>query len=161
MCDRTNLDPCPRSTPSTCAAPSALCCWPTGPLEDQIRPCGIQLSLPQATALIALGASPHGLGITELSAQLRIDRSNVSRLCGRLAARGLCELGADPADGRARRVRLTDAGQAEAARVDAASQRYHAALLRALGPDAPQVVAALGRLASAIATLDPIDPESP
>jgi DNA-binding MarR family transcriptional regulator len=62
--------------------------------------------------LYALSTAPDGLRITELTADALITQAGISRLVARLEASGLVERVADPDDGRASRIRLTDAGVA-------------------------------------------------
>jgi DNA-binding MarR family transcriptional regulator len=60
--------------------------------------------------LYALSGAPHGLRITELLGDVLLTQPGISRLIARLEAAGLVERVDDPDDGRACRVRLTDAG---------------------------------------------------
>ena len=62
--------------------------------------------------LYALSTAPEGLRITELSSDALLTQGGISRLVARLEASGLLERVPDPDDGRASRVRLTDAGAA-------------------------------------------------
>src|SRR3954453_8379779 len=60
--------------------------------------------------LYALSGAPHGLRITELRSDVLLTQPGISRLITRLEAAGLVERVDDPDDGRACRIRLTDAG---------------------------------------------------
>jgi DNA-binding MarR family transcriptional regulator len=61
--------------------------------------------------LYALSTAPaDGLRITELGSDALLTQTGLSRLVARLEANGLVERVADPADGRASRIRLTEAG---------------------------------------------------
>src|SRR3954466_9672167 len=60
--------------------------------------------------LYALSGAPHGLRITELRHDVLLTQPGISRLIARLEAAGLVERGEDPDDGRASRIRLTEAG---------------------------------------------------
>ena len=60
--------------------------------------------------LYALSTAPHGLRITELRTDVLLTQPGISRLIARLEAAGLVERVDDPDDGRACRIRLTDAG---------------------------------------------------
>jgi DNA-binding MarR family transcriptional regulator len=60
--------------------------------------------------LYALSTAPDGLRIGELGGDALITQAGLSRLVARLETNGLVERVADPADGRAARVRLTAAG---------------------------------------------------
>jgi DNA-binding MarR family transcriptional regulator len=65
--------------------------------------------------LYALRSAPDGLRITELGDDVLLTQPGMSRLIARLEAGGLVERLDDPEDGRACRIRLTQAG-AEAQR---------------------------------------------
>jgi DNA-binding MarR family transcriptional regulator len=130
-----------------------------GVLDAHRRPCGTPLPLPTAHALLDLLAAPEGLTVTDLGARLRIDRTNVSRLCERLVSAGWCARGPHPRDRRARLIHLTQAGRHLAEQVDAASRGHHARLLTALGSDAAPVVRALQQLERAIRALPDPPPE--
>lgn len=115
-------------------------------LRENQRPCGQPLPLPQAHALLVL--LPRGpLRIKELSAQLNIDGSNVSRLCARMEAEGLLERRRDPEDGRAWRVALTVKGRALAQSVDQSSAQHFARLIQQMD-DPTQVIQAMQTLAT-------------
>ena len=60
--------------------------------------------------LYALSGAPQGLRITELLGDVLLTQTGMSRLIARLDAAGLVERVDDPDDGRACRIRLTDAG---------------------------------------------------
>lgn len=121
-----------------------------GALDEACRPCGAPLSLPHAHALLELRAASGPLRVSALAQRLRIDRTNVSRLCARLERLGELERTADPADGRARALALTPRGRARAAEVDRASVAHVGRLAAALGPDLPRVLDALERLRAAM-----------
>jgi DNA-binding MarR family transcriptional regulator len=80
-----------------------------------------ELSPREYSVLYALSAAPHGLRITELRSDVLLTQPGISRLIGRLEAAGLVERVDDPDDGRACRIRLTDAG----ARTQRAVGRRH------------------------------------
>jgi DNA-binding MarR family transcriptional regulator len=67
--------------------------------------------------LYALSKAPDGLRITSLGDDALLTQGGISRLVARLEASGLVERVADPADGRASRIRLTAAGVAAQRRV--------------------------------------------
>jgi len=60
--------------------------------------------------LYALSAAPNGVRITELRSDVLLTQPGISRLITRLEAAGLVERLDDPDDGRACRIRLTEAG---------------------------------------------------
>ena len=61
--------------------------------------------------LYALSSAPDGRRITELRGDVLLTQPGMSRLITRLETAGLVERVDDPDDGRACRVRLTDAGR--------------------------------------------------
>ena len=69
-----------------------------------------QLSPREYGVLYALSDAPHGLRITELRSDVLLTQPGISRLITRLEAAGLVERVDDPDDGRACRIRLTEAG---------------------------------------------------
>lgn len=60
--------------------------------------------------LYALSSAPAGVRISELQEDVLLTQPGMSRLIARLEARGLVERADDPDDGRACRIRLTEAG---------------------------------------------------
>ena len=60
--------------------------------------------------LYALSNAPNGLRITELGNDVLLTQPGMSRLIARLEGAGLVERVDDPDDGRACRIRLTEAG---------------------------------------------------
>src|SRR3954468_10413117 len=69
-----------------------------------------QLSPREYGVLYALSTAPQGLRITELRSDVLLTQPGISRLIARLEAAGFVERIDDPDDGRACRIRLTDAG---------------------------------------------------
>lgn len=108
---------------------------------------------PQQAILLRQLGQPRAM--CEVAAILACDRSNVTGLVGRLEDRGLVERTSDPHDRRVKRLRLTAAGAATAAAVqarmfadspstadlDAEERRRLLALLRKLTPDLPEAAA--------------------
>ncbi|HEX8393580.1 MAG TPA: MarR family transcriptional regulator [Longimicrobium sp.] len=89
------------------------------------------LSVPQFDVLATLVRSPEcGLRMGELSERLLVTEGNVTGLVSRLESAGLARRGPDPADARAVRVQLTEAGRA---RAQAAVPVVEAELDRAFG----------------------------
>jgi len=89
--------------------------------------------------LYALSGAPHGLRITELRSDVLLTQPGISRLIARLEAAGLVERVDDPDDGRACRIRLTDAG-AHAQRDVGRRHGRHVAQTMARGLSAEQLV---------------------
>jgi DNA-binding MarR family transcriptional regulator len=69
-----------------------------------------ELSSREYGVLYALSAAPNGMRITELTSDVLLTQPGISRLIARLEAAGLVERLDDPDDGRACRIRLTEAG---------------------------------------------------
>ena len=69
-----------------------------------------ELSPREYGVLYALSTAREGLRITELRSDVLLTQPGISRLITRLEAAGLVERVDDPDDGRACRIRLTDAG---------------------------------------------------
>ncbi|MGW4843094.1 MarR family winged helix-turn-helix transcriptional regulator [Nocardia brasiliensis] len=106
------------------------------------------LTAQQAELLCAV-MRPTAIG--DLAVTLRCDRSNVSRLVDRAAARGLLVRGNAERDGRVSVVELTDAGRKSAQRFIAELERLTAALLEEWSPrKQQQAVTVLEQLSSAI-----------
>src|SRR4051812_42509869 len=74
-----------------------------GDMWDEISPS-------EYGVLYALSNAPSGLRITELGNDVLLTQPGMSRLVARLEPAGLVERFGDPEDGRACRVRLTEAG---------------------------------------------------
>jgi DNA-binding MarR family transcriptional regulator len=89
--------------------------------------------------LYALSGAPDGLRITELRSDVLLTQPGISRLIGRLEASGLVERVDDPDDGRACRIRLTDAG-AHAQRDVGRRHGRHVAQTMTRGLSAEQLV---------------------
>ena len=86
--------------------------------------------------LYALSTAPDGLRITELLADVLLTQAGMSRLIARLEAMGLVERVDDPGDGRASRVRLTEAGARVQRHVGLRHGRHVArTMTRALGDE--------------------------
>jgi DNA-binding MarR family transcriptional regulator len=88
-----------------------------------------QLSPNEYGVLYALSKAPDGLRITELGNDALLTQAGLSRLVARLEANGLVERVADPADGRASRIRLTEAGASAQRRVGLRHGRHVAQIM--------------------------------
>ena len=79
--------------------------------------------------LYALSGAPVGVRISQLQEDVLLTQAGMSRLIGRLEARGLVERADDPEDGRACRIRLTEAGAHMQRQVGARHGRHVAELM--------------------------------
>jgi DNA-binding MarR family transcriptional regulator len=121
-----------------------------GTLEEMRRPCGAELSIPHAYALLELLHHGEPMTVSELAAKLAIDRTNVSRLCARMEEAGELARELHPGDGRARALRLTAKGKKLAREVDEQSARHFSRLATRLGEDVVDVISALDHLLGAM-----------
>lgn len=105
-----------------------------GLLAGDRTPCGRPLSVSHAHALMVLLARGDADPPTqqELARALGIDKSNVTRLCARMASMGHAARRPCPLDARARRVALTAKGRRVAEQVEQASRARFAAVLTAV-----------------------------
>ncbi len=87
-----------------------------------------------------------------LGTELKLDLGYLNRVVKKLAGLGLVSLRRDPGDGRARPLRLTEAGRKAVDRIDAASNAQAEALLRGLSVEA--VGEFVGHLRAAEAVLE-------
>jgi DNA-binding MarR family transcriptional regulator len=128
-----------------------------GALEDARRPCGAELSIPHAYALLELLHHGEPMTVSALAARLSIDRTNVSRLCARMEEAGEIARQPHPEDGRARAIRLTARGTKLARAVDDQSAGHFARLAKRLGRSVTEVVAALESLTEAMTVTEEDD----
>ncbi|MBL8717703.1 MAG: winged helix-turn-helix transcriptional regulator [Myxococcales bacterium] len=132
-----------------------------GLLAGDRTPCGAPIPLSVAYALVQLlEATRRDQVVTQqdLARGLHIDKSNVTRLCARLARDGFVEQRRAEHDGRARTVSLTPKGRTLAERVERSSLARFTQLLAAIPADAHDLVlSALEALAIAATPA----PESP
>ncbi|MCC9305580.1 bifunctional helix-turn-helix transcriptional regulator/GNAT family N-acetyltransferase [Kitasatospora sp. RB6PN24] len=108
----------------------------------------------------------QGQDVRRLRQRLGLDSGYVSRLLRSLEADGLVTVQPQPEDRRVRTVRLTDAGLAERAALDARSDELAGALLGPLNTaQRARLVAAMAEvdrlLTAATVTLDIVDPHHP
>jgi len=69
-----------------------------------------ELTFIQWRVLVVVGSAPQGIAVGSLAAELGAHLAAMSRLVGRLRARGLVATAKDPSDARVTLVRLTEAG---------------------------------------------------
>lgn len=117
-------------------------------LAEQSSCCGVTPA--QCHAVLALEeAGPTSLG--ELAAALELDSSTLSRTVDGLVKEGLARRREDPENRRRAIVSLSPAGEAAAARINEACDRYYRSLLSSLSEtDAVGVVRAVPILAEAL-----------
>lgn len=129
-----------------------------GVLSGDQTPCGKPLSMAYAHALMAL-LERGERSQQELGDELCIDKSNVTRLCAKMARANHITRRPSERDARSRLVSLTPKGARLAREVEVASRRRFGALLEGL-PEARRadVLAALQHLVDA---LDSAAPDAP
>jgi DNA-binding MarR family transcriptional regulator len=134
-----------------------------GLLGADQTPCGKPVPVSYAHALLfLLDAGQRDEHPTQqcLGSALRIDKSNVARLCARMERAGHLVQRRSPDDGRSRLVALTARGRRLAEQVDSASRERFARLLDATpAPLRESLSESLEALAAAASTLDPEVPE--
>ena len=116
--------------------------------------------------LFEIGRRVEGVTVLELRTTLGLDSGYVSRLLRQLEGEQLIEVAPDPADRRQRRVRLTERGSVEWARLDERSEAFARRILEPLTPSQrAELDAALATaerlLRTATVTFDVVDPASP
>lgn len=97
-----------------------------GLLASETTPCGHPLPIRYAHALMILDGACGGdeaPTMGDLAGKLGIDKSNVTRLCGRMQADGHLRIRRCERDGRVRRLHLTAKGRRLAQQVDRSSRR--------------------------------------
>ncbi|MGK4005010.1 MarR family winged helix-turn-helix transcriptional regulator [Sorangium sp. So ce1036] len=134
-----------------------------GLLAGDRTPCGKPIPISYAHALLFLleaGRRDELPTQQRLGGALRIDKSNVARLCAKMERAGHIVRRRSPEDGRARLLALTARGRRLAEQVDGASRERFSRLLGATpAPLRASLSASLEALATAASTLDPEVPE--
>src|SRR5437016_3015924 len=131
-----------------------------GVLHD--RYLGRDRAIGEARLLWEIGRQPQE--VRRLRDRLGLDSGYISRLLHALESAGLVAVETQPQDRRVRTVRLTEAGLAERAVLDARSDELAGSLLAPLnGRQRARLVAAMAEveqlLTAATVVLDPIDPD--
>ena len=120
--------------------------------RDRDRICCYGLSVTQCHALEAV-IRAGGRTVNDLSAELFIDKSTVSRVVTGLEERGLVVRRAHPEDGRAVSLEATDDGRALYARIEedilCQEERILSDFDESVRKEIPRLVAALARAAAA------------
>jgi DNA-binding MarR family transcriptional regulator/GNAT superfamily N-acetyltransferase len=125
---------------------------------------GRERPIGEARLLWEVGAD--GRDVRGLRERLELDSGYVSRLLRSLEAAGLVTVEPQPRDRRVRTVRLTEAGRAERALLDARSDELAGSLLRPLNAEQRErLVTAMAEvdrlLTAATVTLEAVDPDHP
>jgi len=120
-----------------------------GVLDKVERPCGTPLTTSHAWTLLEL-RERGAMTVTALAEHLNIDRTNVSRLCTRMASLGELERSPHPGDARARLVQLTRKGEHLADMIDASSTDHFAGVLDRLDTDVESLIHTLDALTHAL-----------
>jgi DNA-binding MarR family transcriptional regulator len=109
------------------------------------------VTLPRFDLMAQLAKAPDGLTMGALSRSMMVSNGNVTGIADRLAADGLIERIADPADKRTIRVRLTKAGRDSFAAMARVHHGWVAELFADLDPPAiDQLNGLLGRLRGSV-----------
>jgi DNA-binding MarR family transcriptional regulator len=111
-------------------------------LQQHVRRFG--LSLPQFDVLAHIGAA-EGISQQALAERLLVTKGNICGLLDRMAAAGLVERRADPADRRVNRLYLTPAGRSLFVQVVPAHEAAVARLMGALPPNEQRTLLCLLR----------------
>lgn len=103
-------------------------------LDAALREAGFA-DLRAAHAPVFMAVDPDGSRVTDLADRAAMSKQAVGELIRHLAARGYVVVGADPADGRAKRVALTEHGWAAVELGQRVIAEYDAWLAAAVGAD--------------------------
>lgn len=121
----------PGPTDCTAAKVRRLARRVTSIYDEALAPHGLTIG---QMGLLASLRRREGVGVKALAARLSADASTVSRLLKPLEAAGYLMIEPDPDDGRAKQVRLTDAGHAIRREATTGWQAAQAHMRAALGP---------------------------
>lgn len=112
-----------------------------GLLGDNSTPCGRELSTSHAHALmIILRSASAGVSQTDLRAHLRVDKSNVARLCQKMENSGHIVQVKGSSDERVRQLKLSAKGRKVAMDLDRGSRRKFAGMLKRMTAKEKQAV---------------------
>lgn len=122
-----------------------------GLLSRDKTPCGKDLPISHAHALMYLFTVSEPVSQRALCSQLGIDKSNVARLCSKLEQDGHLVQAADPEDGRAVRISLTSKGRVLALQLERSSRaRFERVLSELPASTHRRVLDALHELTAAV-----------
>lgn len=125
-------------------------------LEAQATPQGMSRVEAQALRELSARQQEHGVEMGELVEALDLDQSNVSRLCKRLGERGVVARTPCHRDRRARRLSLTEEGEARAELASQARAERLGALHERLSDlERITIITSIGALARAIEQSEP------
>ncbi|MBW7851940.1 MAG: MarR family transcriptional regulator [Rhodospirillales bacterium] len=112
-------------------------------------------TLPRFDVLAQLDRAPDGLTMGELSGRLMVSNGNVTALVERLVREGLVDSRPRPDDRRVQRVRLTESGRRQFARMAPANRAWIAAMTAGLSrDDMARLYELLGRLKGSVSAAD-------
>jgi|SRR5262245_26480334 len=126
--------------------------------DRALEPCGLTVT---QYSLLGHIAALDGIGVGALAAKMVMDPTTLTRNVKPLLSQALVVLVPDPADRRARRLNLTEAGRRRLAQAKPAWQRAQLYLEQVLGErDAPALNAALDRALARLAEASTDAPRS-
>ncbi len=96
----------------TCARLRRLTRRMTALYDRELAPTGLRLTQYALLATLRREAGDGGVAVSDLATAMDMDRTTLTRNLRPLLDQGLVELGADPADARVRRARVTVKGDA-------------------------------------------------
>jgi MarR family transcriptional regulator for hemolysin len=96
---------------------------------------GLGLSDALALPVVVLGRRPEGMRQNTLADELGVEGPSLVRLLDRLVEDGLVERREDPADRRAKTVRLTPAGEMHSRKASRVLDAFRASLLEGVAPE--------------------------
>lgn len=82
------------------------------------------LSMPQLSLFMRIHYHRSGCNVSDVAAQLGVSNARASQMIERLVVQGLLERSEDPDDRRAKRITLTEAGEAQVQRVEHSRQQW-------------------------------------
>lgn len=126
-----------------------------GVLSTTQTPCGADIGVSHAHALIVLHEEGGPLKQRDLAARLNLDKSSVTRLVRRMQKDAHVQMCENPEDARVRAVCLSPQGRALASRLQQESAKRFASVLDHLAPEQRQpVLESLAALNQALAAME-------
>ncbi|MCA9502064.1 MAG: MarR family transcriptional regulator [Spirochaetaceae bacterium] len=131
--------------------------WMRDQIAEEVRAAGYA-ELRSAHVLVFRYPGPDGLRPSELGAQLQLSKQSINDLLGHLEQGGYLRRAPDPADGRARVVRLTAKGRRLERKAREAAYAAERRLVERIGPRETEALRkTLERLARDITTARGVD----